>query len=269
MATESNMTKRKGSANWYYREAVPQDARDMLLSQGKKAPFEVWRSLGTGEHRAAKLKLIEVRSKQHDEWKLLRSPILGMPLYPNRDTLQKLITETAFEKFVANQREGLKPLIKAGTDLGPEIDRWKQSQRRSEFNVNEDEIPRIASLLDALCRQHGWQLSPTDYEWCCQQIEEALSKGREHMLALLEGRPISRVKVGTFGTAQTDRAKEDNPSETLTSLFELYAEKSLKYLRNTSATLDVKRKIIAQFSSFVGERRSARSISKQDVRKWG
>ena len=154
------LVRRKGSSNWYYREAVPNDVRAILIARDGTSRKEVWRSLGTAEKRAAKIKIIGIQADQHNLWNELRSTSVSVGRAPTQVEMAEVAFEHVYVKFMNIQRAKLRQLFAQEADIEGERRRRRDSNVRWSFLPSDDDQREMERVAFAVCRQEGWAFYP-------------------------------------------------------------------------------------------------------------
>ena len=125
------LARRSGSVNWYYRESLPQDIRELIVRDKGSAPREKWISLGSAGLRAAKAKLPQVRGAQHREWDELRKAHDPISEIPTFEDLTDAVVDFVHQIFWEKQRDRLRGVLGAGLDPSIEAKNIRKKNRAS------------------------------------------------------------------------------------------------------------------------------------------
>lgn len=286
MAIATNVVRRKGSANYYARCAVPRDLQQRMGKPGKPKK-ELWKSLGTSDAREAK----RLARPVMDEWERL---------FEDRRQVRKL-TEGELQNAIwrrylelINADERFRTTLPTEDDLNAiwkfleaefgeyDIDAYRIFESiRDTFEDNRRErSARLAQLkaeaargetkliADAVLqviedRALGVDIGTPEYRKLAHGLQRAELEGLT--------RTIER-DAGKFGGAPTDPIVQpptvfDPPKgEQILELFDKYARE--RSGRVTTDTWDQSRKVVALFDDFVGGKVHISALNRKNVRDW-
>jgi integrase len=268
----SYLSRRNGSANWYYRESVPHDIRELLVRRDGSTPKEVWVSLGTPDLRIAKTKLPFVMAEQHRKWAELRKVAAPAGTIPSIAEMTETVVDFVHARFIEGHKANLRATLQAGADPSEEAGRRRSKIIQAELYPTPDDLADMEQVANALCREKQWDLGPGEgvrgerWNHLLAMVTKAVQHARGKIVDTLEGRPEQTNREAVIqhigGGKRRPKAK---PGETLLELFELYAKDCLRDGKRAD-TLDAERKIIGHLASFVGVDRSVSDIKRPDIR---
>jgi integrase len=268
------LARRNGSVNWYYRESIPNDIRELVARATGRRPTEVWKTLGTSDTRAARAKVALVRADQHREWDDLRKTAAPHRTVPSSAEMADAVVRNVHVKFVDGQRAILRATLESGTDAVSEAARRKAKLVQAELYPSNDDEANMELVARVLCRDLHWGIAPGDglqgerWNELVQMVTKAIQLGRRTLLDTLEGRPDAHdeeaVAQHIGGSKRRPTAK---PGETLLELFDRYRAERLRDGKSAD-TLDAERKIVGHFAAFVGPNLSASAIGRPDIREF-
>lgn len=268
----SYLSRRSGSSNWYYRESVPSDIREILVRRDGSSPKEVWVSLGTPDLRIAKTKLPFVRADQHRRWAELRKVATPVGTVPSIAEMTDAVVDYVHARFIEGHKANLRAQLQAGADPSQEASRRRAKIIQAELYPTPDDVADMERVANALCRTAGWDLGPGEgvrgERWndLVAMVTKAVQHARGKVVETLEGRPHETSRdaiIQHIGGGK--RRLKAKPGETLLELFELYAKDCLRDGKSAD-TLEAERKVIGHFASFVGTDRSVADIKRPDIR---
>ena len=254
------LARRSGSVNWYYRESIPADIRELVARATGRRPKEVWVSLGVPDLRRAKELLPNVRAEQHRKWADLRKSALP-GVVPSSADLTDAVVDFVHDGFVEGHRRSLREKLGSGLDATAEAKRRREKIIQAELLPSPDDTADMERVANALCRKLGWDLGPGDgargERWAelLALVVKAIQHARSKIVDTLEGRPVSNDReavIDRLGGLRHQRAKA---GETIADLFKLYEGDCLRKGKS-SDTLSTERKVVEHFASFVGRDRA-------------
>ncbi|WP_321324437.1 site-specific integrase [uncultured Parasphingorhabdus sp.] len=266
-----NLARRNGSANWYYREAVPSDVRSIMTARNGKSPSEIWISLGTPDLKSAKLQLIQVRAKQHAEWNELRiSATERQGKVPTCLDLANAAIEMVHAVFVKVNKEKLTEQLAQQADVTDILAKRKQVLVQSEFLPSEQDKLAMPNLAIAIAKKQGWDFQGDTAEGLKLQEElvrlvtAAVKVGRRDLIGMLEGRAPQASRDQIMEELGFSAPPSAAAGSKITDLFERYAES----VQKKADTLMTERKVVSLFAEFVGSSRDVSSITKTEFREF-
>jgi integrase len=282
MASQTHLTQRSGSANYYYREAIPPDVRSLLGADGKRAPSEVWLSLGTPDLKIAKQRLVGVRAAQYRRWAALRAATSAPPTinpnqgFPNQGKLDGIVAHL----YGKNLQIRLNKWKLANSEGPTAEDAFVEGERAELRKAAREQMAGmtsawVAAVSDAVIVELGWTLPKTDvngeetaeYRKLAGLVLEALSAAQRVALERFDGNPWAEPQSPVVKQAINSVALRPAIGESLMELFDRYAKQTVAEGRKKLDTVTQDRKTVNLFSTWIGKR-SAESIDKKDVREF-
>lgn len=270
----NHLSRRKGSTNLYYREAVPADVRELLLRRGASVKREVWKSLGTADLRSASSILARVRAEQHEQWDSIRSSAVTSSDFPSSLDLAEAVIEHIHDEFVEIHRRILQAKLSEGLDFGVEALQRKAKIVQVDLLPDEHDQAKMEALAAGLCKKLGWPLGPGEttapatWSELLTMVTKAVQHARHLVVETLEGRPadidrariIDRLGVMPFASAKLGQQMLD--------LFDRYETEKWRVGDKKSDTVATERKVIEHLALFVGKKRDVSSIASEDIREF-
>lgn len=275
MASHKNLSKRQGSANWYYREAVPIEVKAIFRRSGQPSKDEVWISLRTADLREAVRCLIATQAAQHKKWEQLCSSsnaaIMGKT--PTDDDFLSLVDEV-FENnlLIRSAKLGEVDSIDEAA-WASMIDVESEKLRQNSKAMLKGELPTWAMrLADMAITRNGWSLPKhgsdglltARYRHFVSMLIEGLSDSQRTLLRRIDAEPFAQPQSAVVIEAKRRKQVKAAPGEALLQLYERYSSQAGK----KADTIVQERKIIEMLSKFLGEERSLTSIQKPDIREF-
>ena len=263
-----NLSGRKGSPNWYYRESLPEDVKCILMARDGRAPDEKWTSLRTSDRKKAKLELIKVQAKQHQEWDALRNCATSSPEPPSVQQLADAAFELVYAQFVAIHRRKLSHQFAKQADVAVILSERKQALAVSSFLPPESDRLAMEKLAVKIAANRGWSLRDDTIEGISIHAEivrlvtSAVRLARGVIIDELEGREPQIDREYVFQRLGVPPEKQAGAGKTIVDLFDVFAAVA----RKRKDTLVTERKLIVHFAGFVGTTRDVASISKSEFR---
>lgn len=280
MKLPPNIARRAGSSNLYFRRSVPEDVQAILRHRGESAPKEVWRSLRTSELKLAKKRCAKHMADFDELWDRLRQGAPSPDVSPYIPDIFKAEIEIAdfayhrYQRILAREREQHRNDTEEewAAFVAKEKTRLAATGRR----VASDDLELFNLALDTIIREQRWIVPKLhddgsvtqEYAGLRRMLAEALLDARRVQVETLEYNPSPEPRSQTVLNAKAAAHKAAKPGQSLESLFDAYARVKLDEGVKKQDTLNQDRKVICQFSAFVGVNRSADSIDKADVREF-
>ncbi len=246
---------------FWFRMAVPQSVRGEV---GKS----VWQcSLGTTDIRQAGALAQDKRNQLMREWGLL-AEVEPSRHTPSNDELESAAVMVGYD--MAREYEAARRLDAASAGGG----RWQRYQRRTAINLSAaDDGDTIRSLADAAIDDLGFDLAPDSegYAKLCEHLASARHEALDASYRAAHGEIAAEPGDGIVARVQQRSAAKAKPGESLIELFEkwaavMLAKSALDGKRGKRAdTVNQDRKIVQQFSAFVGEQRAVDSITPEEI----
>lgn len=255
MPSVSNIVKRPGSVNWYYRRAYPEDVQRTL---GKR---EFWKSLGTSNLQAARAAATRV---EFEFTKVVNEA--RRKVSPSEEDMDRQVAD-----FYERELElDAAPRLAGGEDGAFHV-RYRSwtapthaEELRKTLAVGETSI--IDWAADEIIQREGWQVSETDavYARLCHKLAramiEALERASERDRGDFTGQPRDPVVTRAL---ELSRGKEQH--DRIMNVFERFATDQ----RSQNAdTLDQTRKIVRRLDEFLGGGRPVTELTPQTCREW-
>jgi integrase len=266
------LARRNGSVNWYYRESIPADIRDLVARATGRRPKEVWISLGVPDQRRAKDLLAGVRADQHRKWADLRKSALpGM--VPSSADLTDAVVDFVHDGFVEGHRRSLREKLAGAFDATSEAKRRREKIIQAELFPSPDDAADMERVSNALCRKLGWDLGPGEGirgdRWVelVGLVTKAIQHARSQIVDTLEGRPVSNDRDAVIDRLGGARRQKADAGESIADLFNLYEADCLRRGKS-SDTLSTERKVVEHFASFVGRDRAVKDIGRTEIREF-
>ena len=269
----SNLVKRLGSINWYYREATPADIRKLPIELGERAPKDVWESLGTPDLRLARATLVQVQAAQHRKWDALRQAAVLVGCVPTSADLVEPVIEFVHKQFEEVHRRNLGDEMRIGLDPGSEAKRRRDKIVQVDLLPTAEDRAAMELVARVLCREVGWDIGPGDgvrgerWNELVSLVTKAVQHARSRIADTLEGRTVSDDREGVAAHLGGKRRPKAKAGESLLELFDHYEADRLRDGKSAD-TLTSERKVLGHFSSFVGKQRSVSDIDRPDIREF-
>jgi integrase len=269
----SRPVKRSGSANWYYRESIPTDIRDLLIRRGERAPKEVWATLGTPDIRLAKAKIVQVQADQHREWNALREAAKPVGRIPTSAELVEPVLDHVHKQFEEVHRRNLGDAMRDGLDLAGEAKRRRDKIVQVNLLPTADDRAAMELVASVLCREVGWDLGPGEgvkgerWNELVSLVTRAIQHARSRVADTLEGRAVIEDREAVMAHLGGKHRPKAKAGETLLELFDLYKADRLREGKSAD-TLETERKVVGHFAILVGPNRSVADIGRADIREF-
>jgi len=266
MHLDRYLTRRKGGTIWQVRVPVP---RALHARLGKR---EETKSLRTEDKTAATIRAAQIVGELHRKWALLCDPQPAPQVAPpNVEALEATAVKYAYDLLLADFDE------KRGSLAAMTPSEFKQHRDEREHRLEQRRqqvaTGNLAEMLGParmIVRRERWALGETDplFARFCELLAQAnLAAFKAHGARLRgdinaesDDRIVRRVK---------DREAERAPDgESLSDLFEAYAQSQMRLGRKRADTVTQDRKLLKLFAGFVGERRRPASIGKKEAREF-
>lgn len=259
MSIVTNIVKRGGSRNWYYRRAYP---RDVAAALGKA---EFMKSLGTPDLTLARERAPAAEFEFRQTISAIRRGS-GPSQEEIKDWLRglyereiALLESTEFVPGVSR--------MAGEPDVGPMNDEYR---KKLIITANTGDLNGASEwAVDEAIERYRWRVAPDSPAYrelalaAAQALLEARKRIRERQSGDWSGRP-SAPKLAD-AVADRGKAKSEAGKEGLLDLYERYASES-KHLRPD--TVDQNRKILRRFVEFVGEDADVEALNRSVVREW-
>lgn len=267
MKREKYLYRRSNSQFWQVRVMVPKEARVAL---GRS---EFTKSLGVTDKAKAEMLAHSVLAG----WKAqIANALEGIALpvegyIPSREELEEAAVFIGVDR--ANERA--ETLIKAKAEQGEKAFdalRERVVERRKAYirMASAGELSQWLIRARRECASRGWALNDDSPE--LRQFAELICKaaidGLANMLARVDGAESTFVASPFVHSVKTRKDAKARPGETISDLFERFAQQRYAEGRKRTDTIEQDRKVISQFAEFIGSDRSVRSILPAEVRDW-
>jgi integrase len=268
------LARRKGSVNWYYREAVPADVREIVFCRTGLTKHEVWKSLGTADIRAANTTVAGVRAAQHKEWEAIRDSVVTASAMPSLDEMADAVVEHIHAGFVEVHLRKLRTALGESLDFANEAQRRKAKIVQVSLLPNDQDRAEMEKLAAALCLKNQWPFGPGDkgtaatWERLLDMVTKAVQHARHLVVETLEGRPAHALRNRVMEELGVKPTKLAMAGETLMDLFSRYEGEHRRLGDKKEDTMATERKVIEHLSLFVGKRRDVASIGFEDIREF-
>lgn len=257
MPFATNITRRRGSANWYFRRAWPKDIQPLV---GKR---DHWESLGTSDVREARARAAKANwlfEQRINELRRQRSP--------EEDQVRRVVREF-YERELALDYDARigpdgsgKDHVRHGKLFRPGLAQWLKK------HLGQGETVLVEWAADEIIKREGWLIeegSPRYKDLCIKLGRawlEALARADERDQLCYSGTPKDEIlKVSD----DVQGAKKAGKGETIMELFERFAREQK---RQSADTLDQSRKIVRRFVEFIGIDADVSAVTPENVREW-
>ena len=270
----SYIVKRRGSANWYYREAVPADVKAIIMARSGKNPPDAMRSLGTPDRREADRRLVAVRARQHDDWDEIRSSSAAVPNIPTAGEMFEAVTSHVYQGFLRVQGEKLRREVPIkGADLAVIAGEKRRKRAQVAFLPSPDDMREMEHLAAAVSRKQCWSIAPGDgaqsERWAelVALVMKAVQLARSDLADLLDGKDATTEYAAVVERLGGSRASEPRAAtdEDIMSLFTVYERERLREGKRAD-TIASERKTVEHFAKFVGKGIAVAAISRSHIR---
>lgn len=266
-----HLARRKGSANWYYRERIPDDVRAILAARDGRAPLEKWATLSTPDRKLAKERLVKAQAAEHARWDELRAFAAGTASdLPTIGEVADAAFDMVHTRFVAVHRRQLKEQFAQHADVSGILAQRKQALALSAILPSEKDQLAMEKLALAVATERKWDLRRGTIEGAAlhdelvRLVTLAVRLARADVIDELEGRVPETSRERVLERMGVTPQKRAEPGATIIELFDLYAAGA----RKKKDTLDTERKLIVQFANFVGVARDVASVTKAEFREF-
>lgn len=254
MSDTEHLFQRGKGGTWYVRRAVPASARQA------GEPKLLMKSTGTSDLRQAKERARAIL----DGWKSRFEAGTAAPVQrtPSNDELESAAIIVGYDGV--RDHEAGRRLAAASAGGG----RWRRYQRRTAINLSTaDDGDVIRILADAAVDDLGLDLAPDSdaYVKLCEYLSSARHAALHTSYRVAHGEVAAEPEDGIVARARRRSAEKAKAGETLAQLFEKWAAERLAKGEKRADTVNQDRKIIEQFSAFVGEARAISTITPQEV----
>ena len=265
MNNVSNLAKRSGSNNYYYRESVPLDVRSILARNGLPCKNEIWKSLRTPSVQDAKMALVSARAEQHKRWADIRAHDLKIFETPTEHDLKSAAVTYGYDLAFENQSKVFRQNVDAdNVDAALDAKRESLKQRALDPTERED-IARLAILI---AKKEKWKLEDGQLDQLRKYLHEAVLDSLNGIIAVFEGKPRPEPTSSVVKQVREGALSNAAPGESILELFDLYVKaKIAEGTKSRSALRDAKT-IFTQLTEFVGKKRALGSISKSEIRNF-
>lgn len=254
---------------WWFRYAVP--TRFQHLEERKI----IQRSLRTSDRRVASLLAATMRVDLNKKWEADGSATNigagGSIVEPDRECLMLAATELAYLRMPSRFADCWRTHNMRDPKTFDRIIA-KLKTTRSKF-IREREAgvrERWQEIADKQIESRGWKIERESdaYNAFTGMLVEAAVEALTSEIERLEGRsgyePTSAVVRGGIKT-KSEIVIDGN---TIMDLYDTYANQRVSEGRKRAATVKQDKKVVERFVEFVGCKRSAASIRKDEVREW-
>lgn len=255
MGVATNIVRRKGSANYYFRCAYPKELQKVV---GKS---DYWKSLGTSDLREARRRAVKV----HWEFEQTLS-VIRRKSTPTAEDLESAVGAFYMRELKIDETmrllRGTEPHFSGFATLAyPGL----KEELRKHLAVGEPVLVKWA--VDEIIEREGWLIGPDSllYKKLAQRMIrawlEALERSTERNLGDFSGAP----QDPEVRKAVERGLPAGPPKARLMDVFERFA---IDQRRQNSDTLDQSRKIIQRFAEFVGTDPEVTEVNKWNARDW-
>lgn len=280
MCLATNIVRR--GAVYYIRLSVPVELQRAREAAGIKKATEIWKSLGTKDPKEAKRIAPTITQRQREAWDSeLAALLAGIPI--PEPVARKAYKPTQAEIEAAAWQwvaEDLRTYERQRQALGPA--RAEERERRKAereaisgplFAGSEVLFPSAADMYgnvaEALIKANGWDVLPESPEFL--HLCNIIRGGRLTTLNAMEARDGGDYLSPTANpkrppqpvTASEPEAPKAKPGESLTELWPQYMRERGK--NRSVEDQHRKERVVKRFAEFVGERRSIKTITKDDA----
>lgn len=235
---------------FWFRMAVPQSVRERV---GKTT----WQcTLGTTDIWQAAALAQDKRNQLMREWGLLA---LRAPTEHELETTAVMVGYDMAREHDAARR------LDAAAAGG---ERWQRYQRRTAINLSaDDEGAAVRNLADAAIDDLGLDIPPdsADYKKLREYIGSARQAALDVNYRAAHGEIDAEPSGGIVERVRQRSATAAKPGETLLELFERWSAERLAKGEKRADTVNQDRKLVEQFSGYVGIDRAVDSITPQEV----
>ncbi|HEV7340133.1 MAG TPA: tyrosine-type recombinase/integrase [Sphingopyxis sp.] len=238
---------------FWFRMAVPQSVRDRV---GKS----VWQcTLGTTDIRQAAALAQDKRNQLMREWGLLSASTVGSPTV----RLDRLAVEIGFDNYLGALDDARRQWPKAPGEYEARLDQVPATRRRYTREILDGDKARWEQVADNNIAKRGLALRKATPEY--EAFVETIAESTLDALDVFERRTTGDLAAAPKSQAVTKAKELAKPGETLLQLFERWSSERLAKGEKRPDTVNQDRKIIEQFSGYVGKDRAVGSITPQEV----
>lgn len=272
MSLSNYLVQRGARGTWQLRVPVP---RPLQAVVGQR---ERIRSLKTTDRATAVRAALPILAEWQREWDSQQAhalPEVQKPIFHHtQPTIAELTQEAVsigFDGILAELTKRRYQL--AGADqktFDAYIAEREETRRNFARQYVTGDRAFWETIADRVAARRGRMLDSGSDERA--NFVEVLAEA--HMEALrfeeeaLRGNPAPEPRSQIVREARKAAADAAPAGQTIPELFELYASQRLAEKRKRADTVNQDRKVIEQFAAFVGGKRGARSITRDDVRDW-
>jgi integrase len=267
MSLATGLVKRGKSGIWQLRVAIPR----ALHRAGR--PRERVKSMETTDRRIASDRALSVLAKWKSEW----AGMLPEAKTPDGEgsSTRRAPTETELEALAVEfgHDESLAQSEMRRRQLGG----WPRHLHRTEAALDAftplaatNDHSLVLGMANEIIQGMGLDLEPGTavYERFLNDLNAARLAALRTSYARARGDLHTSVDTPLVARVRQRERDKAKPGETLLSLFDRYAEHRLAEEGKRDDTLTQDRKVIEQFSDFVGVDRSVASIKPEHVREY-
>jgi len=241
---------------WQLRVPVPR-----ALSGGKARTRS--KSLGTTDYKIAQKRAIPLLNQWNAEFASSVASIGSNQDKQNDLDIDQILVEHIYNRI----RTLLDEKRRSADSLEDFISRQKRSIAEQTRKLLDGDRAGFEGAVDGVLRKLGIELDKNseEYSRLVEGTGQASIAALDVTVRTFEGEIGAEPKTPIIKAALTAQNHQSAPGETLIELFELWAEESLAKRSKRKDTIEQDRKVIYQFSDFIGARRSIRSITAIDV----
>lgn len=257
MPFATNITRRPGSANWYFRRAWPKEIQPLV---GKK---EHWESLKTTDQREARTRAAAANWRFEQRISELRQRHA-----PDQEEIRRLIRQFYDRELLIDHDARIGP-GSSGSDhmeYGELFRPGLVSELKKHLANGETVLVEWAA--DEIIQREDWLIErgSRPYRELCHKLQrawlDALRRANERDEGDFDEAPQYDLLKGPDTPGHSKKAKA---GETIMELFERFAKEQK---RQKPSTLNQSRKIVRRFAEFVGIDANISAVTPKNARDW-
>ena len=246
-------------SNYEVRIWVPSHLRAVV---GKA---DVLRSLGTGDLRAANRVAVGVVARQYAEWDALNdsNAARGRAAPDARQVAVRVAYDDMLNAMEALRAEWPTDDANYGERLARRETKLQRMTRRFQSGDMSQWVPVAARIIQA--RALPIRTGSDEFDEFVRELARANLDAIDVFLRRSKGDLEAEPRSSFVREVKAKNASKAKPGETLSELFELWAEEMLAKGAKRPDTVAQDRKVISQFAAFIGADRDVRSITPLEV----
>ncbi len=216
-------------------------------------------SLGTADPREAGALAQEKRNQLMREWGLLGTSSTRAPA----TQLSKVAVEIGFDSYLGALDDARRAWPKSFAEYEARLEQVETTRRRYVREILDGEYGRWEAVADNATSKRYLALTKGSSEYA--DFVAMLAEATVDALDVFERRAGGELGAQPTSTAVNRSRDVAKPNEDLMSLFERWGAERLAKGEKRIDTVNQDRKVVEQFTQFVGADRAVPSISPQDI----